>query len=504
MARPAMFDAVYRDQAVPHYRGNPLNEALPDILTVDEAVNAMMRRVRPTEQERALPPHLRRHATNRLRDFLFPLTMHLDLSARLGELIRDGYSRRNPHTADWRSVLQVSDNAGNADLAYVGRPGLPGLLMALIGPSGIGKTSAVDAVLATYPQVIRHLSYKGQRPRIARQIVWLKLTCPPQGSTRELCCAFLDEVDRLAGTSYGRDFVGRGTTAEAMRRLMAKVALLHGVGLLVVDEVQCLSEASSGGSRVMLNFWLALTNGLGIPIVSIGTPKSKRILGAEWQHARRGVGQGDFILERLSNNDEFEIFCSTLWKEQFLQQPAPLTRATIDLLYDRSQGVLDLVVKLFMMAQRRAIDAGHETLEHRHLTEVYDESFKLVHGFLEIMRQGGNADDDRWDQALDHLDRTLAAQTDRERAMAALHRARQAEDVGSAGQPSEPKRKRQRKRPAESAPSGVADSSHTAQAWTPPDDSVLAQKGGHEPLREAGHIYDISADLMGGKPTSGS
>jgi hypothetical protein len=40
MARPAMFNAVYRDQAVPHYRGNPLNEALPDILTVDEAIKA--------------------------------------------------------------------------------------------------------------------------------------------------------------------------------------------------------------------------------------------------------------------------------------------------------------------------------------------------------------------------------------------------------------------------------------------------------------------------------
>jgi hypothetical protein len=462
----------------------------------------MIRRVKPTEQERALPPHLRRHATNRLRDFLFPLTMHVDLSARLGELIRDGYSRRNPHTADWRNVLQASNKVGNTDEAFVGRPGLPGLLMALIGPSGIGKTSAVDAVLATYPQVIRHLSYKGQRPRIARQIVWVKLTCPPQGSTRELCCAFLDEVDRLAGTSYGRDFVGRGTTAEAMRRLMAKVALLHGVGLLVVDEVQCLSEASSGGSRVMLNFWLALTNGLGIPIVSIGTPKSKRILGAEWQHARRGAGQGDFILERLSNNDEFEIFCSTLWKEQFLRQPAPLTRGTIDLLHDLSQGVLDLVVKLFMMAQRRAIDAGHETLEHRHLTEVYGESFKLVHDFLEIMRQGGNADDDRWDRALEHLDRTLAPKTDRENAMTALRGARQEEDVGLAGQPGGPKPKRQRKRSAGSALSDAAGSDNKAQARTPPDDSILAQEGGHEPLREAGHIYDISADLLGGKSTS--
>jgi len=54
---------------------------------------------------------------------------------------------------------------------------------------------------------------------------------------------------------------------------MARVAAIHGVGVLVIDEINRLSGSSSGGAASMLSFFVQLTNSLGIPVVLVGTYK---------------------------------------------------------------------------------------------------------------------------------------------------------------------------------------------------------------------------------------
>jgi len=41
---------------------------------------------------------------------------------------------------------------------------------------------------------------------------------------------------------------------------MSTLAHTHGLGLLIIDEIQHLSQAKSGGSEKMLNFFVTLVN----------------------------------------------------------------------------------------------------------------------------------------------------------------------------------------------------------------------------------------------------
>ncbi|MEI2614896.1 MAG: ATP-binding protein [Methylotenera sp.] len=56
--------------------------------------------------------------------------------------------------------------------------------LSLIGCSGSGKSTTLNRILATYPQVIFHEKYN------FTQIVYLKLDCPHDGSLKNLCYHF--------------------------------------------------------------------------------------------------------------------------------------------------------------------------------------------------------------------------------------------------------------------------------------------------------------------------
>ena len=82
-------------------------------------------------------------------------------------------------------------------------------------------------------------------------------------------------------------------------------------------------------------------------------------------------------------------FTDKLWKYQWLQKrDEQLTDELRDCWYDLSQGVLDIVVKLFVLAQLRAIATRTERLTPKLLKQVYKDELKPVHPMLEALRSG--------------------------------------------------------------------------------------------------------------------
>ena len=138
--------------------------------------------------------------------------------------------------------------------------------------SGIGKSLAVERILRLYPQVIHHSKYQGRNFTYS-QIVWLKLDCPFDGSLKGLCINFFQAVDSILGTSYHKNYGSKTRTTDEMLPYMALVAANHGIGILVIDEIQRLSLAKSGGSEKMLNFFVQLVNTVGVPVILFGTYK---------------------------------------------------------------------------------------------------------------------------------------------------------------------------------------------------------------------------------------
>lgn len=85
----------------------------------------------------------------------------------------------------------------------------------------------------------------------------------------------------------------------------------------------------------------------------------------------------------------WDYFITELWKYQWTREEAPLTDELREVLYDESQGIVDIVVKLFMLAQLRAIshDERHrEVLTPRLLRRVAAEEFQIIRPMIEALR----------------------------------------------------------------------------------------------------------------------
>jgi hypothetical protein len=386
---PGAVRAAYREQVVPAYAGNPFIEALPPIRSRAETALLLARDLPYHHEQRALPIEVRGHLVAQIPEFFEPLAAHLELDDRLARMIRLGYRARNPLAPDFQPHL-----AAAVGVLGAAPPRPPPRItwtsatsMTLLGISGIGKSTALEASLDLYPQVIAHSAYQGRAlPRL--QLVWLKLDCPGDGSIRGLCLNFFQAVDALLGTAYERHLTQQRATVDLLLPRMARVAAQHGLGLLVIDEVQHLCAARSGGERRMLNFFVQLVNTIGLPVVLVGTYHAQPLLAGEFRQARRGEGQGDFLWERMALDATFRHFCTALWPYQYLRQVTPLTETLLGALYDESQGITDFVVKLFVLAQHRAMVTGIERLEPSLIHSVAIDSLRQARPVLQALKRG--------------------------------------------------------------------------------------------------------------------
>jgi len=169
---------------------------------------------------------------------------------------------------------------------------------------------------------------------------------------------------------------------------MARVASLHCLGVLIIDEIQHLNQARSGGSERMLNFFVQLINTIGLPVILIGTYGAMEVLSREFRQIRRGCGQGDLVWDRMKNDDEWAHFVDTLWHYQYTRNNTPLTRELRDALYDECQGITDFAKKLYLLAQVRAIANGTETVTPAVIRSVAADSLRTAGPALDALRRG--------------------------------------------------------------------------------------------------------------------
>lgn len=385
-------NAAYSKQNVIDYQDNPLVEALPPILNNDQVEEFMHVYPHFSKNERELGAHERYHCVQRLFKYFQPYEKHFDIEQRISRAIRQGYISRNPlkpqYASDMQKIYEMIKQGNyqfnNCDLAPVSSSGFT-----IIGYSGVGKSKTVERVLFWYPQIIIHTKYNDQEMN-QYQLTWLKLDCPYDGSIKGLCTSFFLEIDRLLGeNTYNKFASGRNTTTDTMIPRIAQLARRHSLGVLVIDEIQHLSVAKSGGQEKMLNFFVNLVNTIGIPVILIGTSKARSILQGEFRQARRGSGQqGDVLWENMPQNDSWDLIIEGMWDYQWTKKECPLTQEIKDLIYDQSQGIIDIAVKLFAMAQMRAIAIGTEIITPSLINKVAEDNLNLVKPMLLALKSG--------------------------------------------------------------------------------------------------------------------
>lgn len=388
--------AHYRISSVPYYMGNPLIEALTDYLTysnndIDQLLSHELPPCPPNASRRQRDAHL----SALTRSLFISLRRHRELQEIVDVMIRTGYSeRRVCCTEEYLSYLincgQLQQEKEQELIQQVRQHNFnyrDGMSAAVVGISGIGKTYAISQILSLYPQVIIHDKIPTLTTFI--QIVYLRVECPHDGSVKSLCVAIIAEIDRLVNGNFTDIYVNKGrATASVLKNRVTHLLAVYNVGLLVIDEVQNLL-----GSRMereqLFNFIVSLSNTLSVPLLFIGTPKGRKLMQTDLRIARRFGSMGVLSWERLNFKEkDWNTFIAKLWRcnvlpDEDLEQISPEVEKQ---LFDCSQGITDILVKLFVLAQKMALIYGRSKLTVKLIKSAFDNYFTNVQPMISAIK----------------------------------------------------------------------------------------------------------------------
>jgi hypothetical protein len=395
--------AEYKDQIIIENQGNPFIEAMPQRMAVEEFFEKLYSAPFYKEEHLSLDVEDRLELVQQIKpSFWMPFPSHYDKYRALYNMIKIGYQSRNPllpiynrqFAIGWDKILENGLDENGANLAGNIQTAQS---LAEIGLSGMGKSKIYERILKLlFPQVIHHSEYKN-RQLIMKQVLWLKIECPSGKSVGALTKNFYAAVDELLGTNYYEKHGEKGGTIDNLAKRMVKVAALINLGVLVIDEIQNVHKAHSGGDERMINFITELVNTIGIPVIIIGTFKAMYLFEKSLANSRRAVP--DMYVENitsflLEDSWEWNEFIESLWDQQYTKKYSPLTENIKHTMYIRTLGIPDLAVKLFIHVQAKAIlNGGEEKITVSLINEVASKSLRILQPVFNKILKGGNASD---------------------------------------------------------------------------------------------------------------
>lgn len=240
----------------------------------------------------------------------------------------------------------------------------------------------LEQILGCFPDTIEHSQYKNHSIPL-RQVVWIKVDCPDDSSVRALCHKILSELDSKLGFEPTKR---AGTIPLLLDQIEARIKSSF-LGILVIDEMQNLNLAKTGGADRLLGFIHNLVNNLGIPILFCANPPFNQLLSKTLKAARRAESNGYFDVVLMENDSVWELFIEELWELQWTNVRTPLTGELNDKLYELSVGNLDLAVRIFREAQRYIIGCGDERITEELLEHAASIAIKASKAVTDEIRR---------------------------------------------------------------------------------------------------------------------
>lgn len=392
--------AEYRQQLIPQNQGNPFIEALPTRLNIEQFIDSLSSYPVILPEYKTLGVEDRLEFVQQIKTgFWLPEPAHYDKYRNLYTMLKIGYQSRNPlHTIynrqfamGWDKIFESGIDENGANLAGNVQTAQSLVEIAI---SGSGKSQVYDRMLIQlFPQVIHHSEYHDRKIPLT-QVVWLKIECPFNKSVGALCKNFYAEVDRILGTDYYEKFGEKAGKLDAHAKRMIKVAVQINLGVLVIDEIQKIQKAYSGGEENMIDFITEIVNTIGIPIILIGSYKALYLFKNSLANTRRGI-PNEFS-ENISGNMsekswEWKEFIENLWDVQYTRNYSDLTADIKKAMYDNTIGIPDFVVKLFMHVQSKTIvKGGDEKMTASLIREIAGKSLRLVQPIFQRILSGNS------------------------------------------------------------------------------------------------------------------
>ena len=395
--------AQYNKSLSDSYLGNPLIEALPQMAGESALNQFVMLPADNVKSDRMMDKSQRIPLCENLFDTIIPTEFFWPLYQVMYSMLYNSYKDRNP--------LQIESIAFQYDLALHkkdvdeqwARTSGGGCL--IVAPSGFGKSTLIERTLSTIPTVIRH-DYDGFK---CIQITHIFIKIPSDAARKGLMKAFFKEVDRCVGTTYLKDH--KSASIAEFEILFETICSTYHIGIIVIDDLQNLNLAKSGGEQAVLNLLSALSNSIGVGIIKIGTPDATKMFDCSFTSIRRATTAGDYFIERYKKEDSTWLFMvSALWSFQWTKISTASELVSYDetgikvkdtelfqLIYDYSQGVPYLLNFLFVSAQKWAISNDYEKLDKKSITEGHLNSSSLIQVAVEAIR---NNEEDNFNDML--------------------------------------------------------------------------------------------------------
>ena len=246
----------------------------------------------------------------------------------------------------------------------------------LTGASGVGKSTAIARAL----ELCQGNSIITLQSPYCKILPVLVVQCPWDSSIKGLFLSILKAIDEALDTTYYPNAAKSRVTTDLLIGMVSN-ALLNGVGLLVVDEIQNVVNSRNGTS--LIGSLIQLINSSGVSICMVGTPECIPFFEQDYKLARRSLG---IHIGEIPFDADFAGFCATLYQYKYVSGEMILTDGIIQWLYDHSGGVTANVVSLIHDAQEIAILDGSETVTIETLNQAYSQRLGLLHSHIELAR----------------------------------------------------------------------------------------------------------------------
>lgn len=327
-------DAKYVMSTNEYEQGNPLIEALPPPLSEEAIVPGAIRGYnRAKIKDMSDVERMREIA--KLKNWRFPLPFQTGLNAQFHKSLIVGYSSRKIKAfgLDGQKKLYVNPSLGVTSDAF-----------ALLGCSGTGKSTAIEAMLSHYPQVIRHSFCDGS---VFYQIVYVYVTCPANSNIRTLLDNIAKQIDiALGNTDYMYfNLIKKQKTIGDKASHLVDIIKAFGIGTIIIDEIQFINISANTESSY--NALLTLANEGGVRINVVGTEEAyDKIFGSSLKMYRRSgimVSSDNYC----ADINFFTTICRSLTAYQWFDDYIDFDNDMIVTMYELTAGVIALLVNLY-------------------------------------------------------------------------------------------------------------------------------------------------------------
>jgi hypothetical protein len=380
--------AAYHDRSLelPENAENPLILAIPPFESREQFKDAMKLSfaVHHSDEMRKLPTQLRLLGIERISRVLVLTDAHLTLL----DWIHISLRRRYRGLIPLRSLKRIAqDNyeatqTGKTKAIYTQIESHADCI-SLLGISGAGKTTTVKMVLSMFPMIIEHTEFNGVKARFT-QVVWIMVSCPPNGSVLTLMKGILHWFDENLGTSYVKEVKARSNTGDFVEAVIDKLKLHH-VGMLVIDEIQFAIESAERAD--LMGFLTSLLNDGKCLFVLVGTPDAGQLIKKTIRNLRRVVSRTFIQLEHFPAIEDARRLANSIVAIDFLPERADDLEEVVTTLIEVGAGSPAFMKLAWEHTQYMGEKAKKRKVTAALVRIAVKRAFSLVEGLLEALRK---------------------------------------------------------------------------------------------------------------------